>query len=151
MFRRILVPVDYSESSKKSVLFAAQLAASVGASLDVVHVWDKPTYVTDAVMVRRPGQEHCSLSELIQENAERDMQSFLATLVLPAGVEVVSRLCSGDPVTTLVNEARTGGHDLVVIGTHGRTGLAHMLLGSVTEKLIRLAPVPVLTLPPVRE
>ncbi|HEY3497903.1 MAG TPA: universal stress protein [Polyangiaceae bacterium] len=150
MFRRILVPVDYSENSRQSLIFAAKLAAGVGAALDVVHVWDRPAYVSDAVMVRRPGQEHCSLAELIEDNAQRDMKEFLATVAFPAGLTVEGRLCSGDPVSTLIAEAKSKQHDLVVIGTHGRTGLAHMLLGSVTEKLIRLSPVPVLTLPPAR-
>lgn len=150
MFRRILVPVDYSENSRHSLNFAAKLAASLGASLDVVHVWDRPSYVADGVMVRREGQEHCSLLELIEENAQRDMKEFLATVDLPQGLVIESRLVSGDPVASLVGEAKQKQHDLIVIGTHGRTGLAHMLLGSVTEKLIRLSPVPVLTLPPVR-
>ena len=148
MFRHILVPVDYSDSSRASLKFAASLAVGIGAAVDVVHVWDRPTYVSDAVMVKRPGQDHCSLAELIQENAESDMKAFLASVELPAGVNLGQRLCSGDPVSTLLAEVKKGGHDLVVIGTHGRTGLAHMLLGSITEKLIRMCPVPVLTIPP---
>jgi nucleotide-binding universal stress UspA family protein len=151
MFRRILVPVDYSDSSRASLKFAATLATSLGASLDIVHVWDRPTYVSDAVMVKRPGQEHCSLIELIQENAERDMKEFVASAELPPGVNAGQRLCSGDTVSTLLAEVKKGGHDLVVVGTHGRTGLSHMLLGSITEKLIRMSPVPVLTIPPKRE
>jgi len=150
MFRHILVPVDYSENSRASVRFAATLAASLGASLDIVHVWDRPSYVSDAVMVKRPGQEHCSLADLIRENAEHDMTEFLKTVDLPAGVKVGHRLCSGDTVSTLIAEVKKGEHDLLVVGTHGRTGLAHMLLGSVTEKLIRMSPVPVLTVPPKR-
>jgi nucleotide-binding universal stress UspA family protein len=150
MFRRIMVPVDYSENARASLKFAAALAQSVGASIDVVHVWDKPTYVSDAVMVKRPGQEHSSLLALIQENAEHDMNQFLASVELPPGVNVGHRLCSGDTVSTLIAEVQKGEHDLLVLGTHGRTGLAHMLLGSVTEKLIRMSPVPVLTVPPRR-
>jgi universal stress protein A len=150
MFRRILVPVDYSEHSKASVRFAAELAGALGSALDIVHVWDKPTYVSDAVMVRRPGQEHCSLGELIRENAEREMTEFLASLALPPTLPLSHRLLSGEPASTLVSELKQAGHDLVVVGTHGRTGLAHMLLGSVAEKLIRLSPVPVLTCPPQR-
>jgi nucleotide-binding universal stress UspA family protein len=150
MFRHILVPVDYSESSRASVRFAATLALGLDASIDVVHVWDRPTYVSDAVMVKRPGQEHCSLADLIRENAERDMEEFLKTIELPAGLKLGHRLCSGETVSTLIAEVKKGDHDLLVVGTHGRTGLAHMLLGSVTEKLIRLSPVPVLTVPPQR-
>jgi len=148
MFRNILVPVDYSENSKASVKFAAELAQNLGSTLEILHVWDKPNYVSDAVMVRRADQEHCSLAELIRESAERDMTEFLASVALPVTLSVKHRLASGEPASTLVAELKKGNHDLVIVGTHGRTGLAHMLLGSVAEKLIRLSPVPVLTCPP---
>ncbi len=148
MFRTILVPVDYSTHSKTSVEFAAKLASTMGASIHVVHVWDRPTYASDALLVRRPGEENRSLAELIQSNAEQDMATFLASLVLPAGVPMTHELCSGDPAGKLVEVLKQGGHDLVVVGTHGRTGLVHLLLGSVAEKLVRLSPIPVLTVPP---
>ena len=147
MFRSILVPVDYSEYSKESVRYAAKLAESVGAALDVVHVWDRPSYASDAVLVRRPGEDHCSLAELIQANAESDMNEFLGSLALPPGTKLAHRLLSGDPAARLLEELSAGKHDLVVLGTHGRTGLMHLLLGSVAEKLVRLSPVPVLTVP----
>jgi len=148
MFRSILVPVDYSEHSKGSVRYALALAASVGATVHIVHVWDRPTYATDAVTVRRPGEEHCSLAELVQKNAEGDMSDFLASLALPPDVKLSHRLLSGDPAGKVVEELKRGEYDLVVLGTHGRTGLVHLLLGSVAEKLVRLSPVPVLTVPP---
>src|ERR1051325_4084065 len=148
MFRSILVPGEYSEHSKASVAFAANLAAGVGATLHIVHVWDKPTYASDAVLVRRPGEENRTLADLVQENANRDMSDFLASLALPPNLKSTHRLVSGDPAGTLINELKTGSYDLVVIGTHGRTGLVHLLLGSVAEKLVRLSPVPVLTVPP---
>jgi universal stress protein A len=147
MFARILVPVDYSPSSRVSVDYAMKLAAKVGATLDIVHVWDKPAYVSDAVMVRRPNEEHRSLADLIRENAEKDMKDFMSGLSVPPGATVEQRLLSGEPVSSLLGELKKGQHDLVVIGTHGRTGLAHVLLGSVTERLVRLSPVPVLTVP----
>jgi universal stress protein A len=147
MFVRILVPVDYSPSSRHSAEYALSLAAKVGAAVDVVHVWDKPTYVSDAVMVRRPGEEQRSLADLVRENAESDMKDFMSGLAVPPGVTVGRRLCSGEPVSTLVAELKKGEHQLVVIGTHGRTGLAHVLLGSVAERLVRYSPVPVLTVP----
>jgi universal stress protein A len=146
-FRRILVPVDYSENSKASVHAAVALARELGGSLDLVHVWDRPTYVSDAVMVRRPGEEQRSLAELIHENAEKDMAEFLASLSLPSDVVVTHRLCSGEPASTLIAELKQRKHDLVILSTHGRTGLLHLLLGSVAEKLIRFSPVPVLTVP----
>lgn len=147
-FRRILVPVDYSENSKAAVSAAIGLARELGGSLELVHVWDRPTYVSDGVMVRRPGEEQRSLAELIQANAQKDMDDFLESLNLPSDVPVTHRLCSGDPASTLVTELKQRKHDLVVLATHGRTGLIHLLLGSVAEKLVRFSPVPVLTIPP---
>ncbi len=148
MFQRILVPVDYSEHSRHSVRVAAELAVKVGATVDIVHVWDRPTYVSDGVMVRRQGEEQRSLADLIRENAESDMNAFLAKLELPAGVKLNHRMCTGEPAQRLVEEARTGGYDLIVVGTHGRAGVLHLLLGSTAERLIRLSPVPVLVIPP---
>ncbi len=147
-YRRILVPVDYSENSKSAVRAALTLARSLGGSLELIHVWDRPTYVSDGVMVRRPGEEQRSLAELIQANAHKDMDDFLASLSLPSDVSVTHRLCSGDPASTIIAELKQGKHDLVVLSTHGRTGLIHLLLGSVAEKLVRFSPVPVLTIPP---
>lgn len=147
-FRRILVPVDYSENSKGAVNAAIGLARELGGSIELVHVWDRPTYVSDGVMVRRPGEEQRSLAELIQANARKDMDDFLESLNLPSDVSVTHRLCTGDPASTLVAELKQRNHDLVVLATHGRTGLIHLLLGSVAEKLVRFSPVPVLTIPP---
>jgi nucleotide-binding universal stress UspA family protein len=145
--RRILVPIDYSQNSQAALAYGAELAVTFGASLDIVHVWDRPTYVTDAVMVQRPGEAHKPIGELIRENAQKDMDEFLAGITLPAGVATKSRLLSGDPAATLLTELKKGEHDLVVLSTHGWTGFAHLLLGSIAEKLVRLSPVPVLTVP----
>jgi nucleotide-binding universal stress UspA family protein len=141
-----LVPVDYSENSKPAVRLALELAQRFGSQIEFVHVWDRPSYVTDAVMVGHPGQQR-SLVELIGENAERDMRDYVAGLNLPKDVKASHRLLSGEPASTLIKELETGNYDLVVVGTHGRTGLAHLLLGSVAEKLVRLSPIPVLTVP----
>jgi nucleotide-binding universal stress UspA family protein len=145
--RHILVPIDYSQNSQAALSYAAELAVTFGASLDIVHVWDRPTYVTDAVMVQRPGEAHKPIGELIRENAQKDMNEFLGGITLPSGVPTTSRLLSGDPAASLIGELKKGEHDLVVLSTHGRTGFAHLLLGSIAEKLVRLSPVPVLTVP----
>ena len=145
--RRILVPIDYSQNSQVALNYAAELALSFGASLDIVHVWDRPTYVTDSVMVQRPGEAHRPIGELIRENAQKDMNEYLSGITLPSGVASTSRLLSGDPASSLVLELKKGEHELVVLSTHGRTGVAHLLLGSIAERLVRLSPVPVLTVP----
>jgi nucleotide-binding universal stress UspA family protein len=98
-----------------------------------------------------PANSRRSLGELIRENAEQQMKDFLATLSsIPHGTTSQSighRLLSGEPASTLVAELEKGQHDLVVVGTHGRTGFKRFLLGSIAEKLVRYSPVPVVTVP----
>jgi nucleotide-binding universal stress UspA family protein len=145
--KRILVPVDYSPCSRTALRFAAGLGQRLGASLDVVHIWDRPSYVSDVVMSRSDPLSTKSLIVLIEENARRDLHEFLASAEVPAGTAMTSRLAAGEPASALLHELKAGSYDLVVIGTHGRTGLSHILLGSVAEKLVRLSPVAVLTVP----
>lgn len=145
--KRILVPVDYSSSSAGALQLAATLAPKLDASLDVVHVWDRPSYVSDVVMTRSEPVSGKSLIRMIQENAQKDLDSFLASAQLPAGIPLTSRLIAGEPASSLLHALQQGQFDLVVMGTHGRTGLSHLLLGSVAEKLVRMSPVPVLTVP----
>jgi universal stress protein A len=146
-FRSILVPVDYSEASQRALELA--LTLDPGAEVTVVHAWDRPAYVGEQVIAHPDGSRR-SLSELIRENAERDMTDFLSRVRNPTGKAYKHRLISGEPVTAIIEEASQPGYDLLVVGTHGRTGMTKLLLGSVTEKLIRLSPIPVLTVPPPR-
>ena len=75
------------------------------------------------------------------------MNEFLASAQLPGGLEASGRLLPGDPISAILEELKETKPDLVVVGTHGRTGLSHLLMGSVAEKLVRLASVPVVTVP----
>lgn len=145
--KKILVPVDYSECSQAALAAAMVFAESFGASVDVVHVWDRPTYVSDTVMVTSAGGAKRSLIDMIRENAEQEMNDFIGAAKIPTSVPLTHRLLSGEPASTLLRELQRREHDLVVVGTHGRTGFAHVLLGSVAERLVRLSPVPVLTVP----
>jgi nucleotide-binding universal stress UspA family protein len=143
--QRILVPVDYSDCSQAALEAAGQIAAAFGATLDVIHVWDRPTYVSEELKVRTEGQVR-TLLDMIRENAEAEMTEFLAKVSLPASVQHSHRLVSGNPSATVLHELSEGKYDLLVVGTHGRTGLRHLMLGSVAETLVRLSPVPVLTI-----
>ena len=142
--RKILVPVDYSDCSRAALVYAADIARALGAELDVVHVWDRPPYVSE-VEVRHPDGAVRSLVDMIREGAAREMEAFVALAKLPPDVRFERRLSSGNPAARILSELELGRHDLVIVGTHGRTGLRHVLLGSVAEKLVRLSPVPVLT------
>ncbi len=146
-FRSILVPVDYSEASRRALELALVLDAA--AKITVIHVWDRPAYVGEEVIAHADGSRR-SLSELIRENAERDMIEFLAKVTVPPERSFEHHLVSGDPVTAILAEAGKGKYDVLVVGTNGRTGMSKLLLGSVTEKLIRLSPIPVLSVPPPR-
>jgi nucleotide-binding universal stress UspA family protein len=148
---RILVPVDYSASSSAALAYATALAAALSAEVEVVHVWDRPSYVSGEVIVHGSTDERRSLSELIQASAERDMSKFLEKFRVSSGLDDAElappRLLAGEPVSTLLGELERGTHDLVIVGTHGRTGFVHLVLGSVAERLVRLSPVAVITVP----
>jgi nucleotide-binding universal stress UspA family protein len=145
-FRSILVPVDYSEASQRALELALTLSDS--ANVTVVHAWDRPAYVGEEMVTHADGSRR-SLTELIRDNAEREMTEFLAK-VGSIGPNCKHHLITGDPVAAIIAEASKPGYDVLVVGTHGRTGMTKLLLGSVTEKLIRLSPIPVLTVPPPR-
>jgi universal stress protein A len=142
--RCILVPVDYSEASGRALDYARFLAKPFGAKVDVVHVWDRPSFVPNDVSIERGGKRR-SLGELVRENSETEMLQFLERYKSASGELPAHRLLSGEPAAALVAELERGTHDLVVLGTKGHTGLKHLLLGSVAEKLVRFSPVPVLT------
>ena len=145
---RILVPVDYSEQSRRALEYGAALAEAFGAPIDVVHCWDRPSYVPDNVYIERPGGKRRPLVEVLREDAEHEMSEFLGATRLPPGVSVGRHLVSGEPAAAILSRAKKSGHDLIVIGTNGRTGVRQLLLGSVAARLVRLAPVPVITIPP---
>jgi len=146
---RIIVPVDYSEHARVTLEYAATLAKGFGAALDVIHVWDKPNFVPETTVVSQGGEPAQSLADLIRGNAEREMRDFLAAAKLPEGVTATHHLEAGEPVSAILEAIEHHKSDLVVMGTHGRTGARHLLLGSVAEKLVRLSPVAVITVPPV--
>jgi universal stress protein A len=143
-FKRILVPVDYSEPSRKALELALGLEGV--ETIEVVHVWERPPYVAEELVPSHDGSRR-SLGELIRENAELEMTEFLAKVAARSEVHLAHRLLSGEPVSEILSEASKPGYDLLVVGSHGRTGMTRLLLGSVAEKVVRLSPIPVLTVP----
>jgi universal stress protein A len=142
---KILVPVDFSECSRAALAMAGRLAQSTGATLDVLHVWQVPSFIAPSALVGGVGAPTQPLIDLVRKQAEREMSE----LVMEAnrqGILIGSqRLIHGEPATTIVEESASGGYDLIAMGTHGRTGLQHLLLGSIAEKVVRMAHTPVLT------
>lgn len=135
MFTRILVPTDLSTPSDAALAYARGLAGTLDASLHLLHVVDN-TFLR-AVTGDPHDQETATLRQLHERLTDEDRRRFRA---LP----VVER--SDEPADEIVSYARTHDIHLIVMGTHGRSGMAHLLMGSVAEKVVRSAPCPVLTL-----
>lgn len=137
--RTILSPVDFSETSDHALDYAVELAQKLGAQVHIIHVWQPLTYaVADGVYI--PTSEHLSNQVFdLQEKLDKQVARY-------ADRGVTGRLIEGVPYMTIVQTAEEMKADLIVMGTHGRTGLMHLLLGSVAERVVRLSPIPVLTL-----
>lgn len=143
-FRKILVPVDFSECSMAALEHAAVWAERFGAALDIVHVWEAPSFTPQAPFGDATIADAAYI-ESVRARAEESMEAF-ANEARARGVRVHAAWCTpGSPALRIVEIAGDGGYDLIVLGTHGRTGLKHLLLGSVAERVVRLAPCPVVT------
>ena len=146
---RILVPVDFSDCSDAALEYALFLAAELGASIDLLHAWHPPHDSSPflgqlAIADPRDGR-HKTLAEFVEEQA-RDALARVVGHLQGRGVEVrESLLVGGTPKRAIVEAATRGEYHLVIMGTHGRTGLAHVLMGSVAEWVLRHSAVPVLT------
>lgn len=136
MYESILLPVDGSEYATKIVHHVAELAKWTGATIEVLFVADT---TRDSVTVV-DGNTVDAL-EREGETIVADVAETLESLDVEHGTDVVQ----GSPASTIVDYAERYDHDLIVLPTHGRTGISRYLLGSVTEKVVRLSDVPVLT------
>lgn len=133
--RTILHPTDFSERSGYAFQLACALTRDYGARLVVLHVAPRPV-IAYGEGILPPDPE-----AVFQEAKEQ-----LARLEVPGGnVRAERRLEEGDPTTEILRVAREINADLIVLGTHGRTGLARLLMGSVAEEVVRKASCPVLT------
>jgi nucleotide-binding universal stress UspA family protein len=145
--QKILVPIDFSSCSLAAVDYAAFLASALGATVDVMHAWHPPYEIGSLLQASTNGPEadrRETLGEFVQTQAGQELKHVLARLET-RGIDVQGRLEAGTPRRAIVDAAATGGYDLVVMGTHGRTGLAHVVMGSVAEWVVRHCTVPVLT------
>jgi nucleotide-binding universal stress UspA family protein len=136
--KSILVPSDFSAPSDLATDYAIDMAFRYGASIRLLHVIEEPAIYPDGY-VDLPGlQQH-----LVNEATNR--LAALAAKCETARVDVTSAIVTGRPATVIVEEASARDVDLIVMGTHGRTGLAHLFLGSVAERVVRTASCPVLS------
>jgi len=139
---RILVPTDFSATADAALDYAFGLAARFGASLQLLHVLDDP-FVFEGMSAEAYIAETPALRTAMLEDARERLRHRAAPR--EDGVPIETEVLFGHGARTIAEYAAERGVDLIVMGTHGRTGFAHLMVGSVAERLVRTAPCPVLT------
>jgi nucleotide-binding universal stress UspA family protein len=143
--KKILCPTDCSEGSRAALDYAIQLAESFDAELLVLRAFHVTYHVRPDLSVWTEAHGHRSIIDVVKADAEVDMREFLASVDDATKKRITVEVEHGEEVPTILAAAERDGVDLIVMGTHGRTGLAHVALGSVTERVVRHAACPVLT------
>jgi universal stress protein A len=138
---KILVPVDFSDCSRAALSHALSLAGQLGATVEVLYVVEVPSFRTEPRIAKESGST--TLREYALENGRAELDGFLSSLEADQRTRFSTTLDVGRPRDRILEHAKR--YDLVVLGTHGRTGRAHSFAGSVAENIVRLAPCPVLT------
>jgi universal stress protein A len=148
-FKKLLVPVDFSDCSKAALEHAELIGRQFGASITILHVWEPPSSKIPSISLQSfdfPEQANKRLETIVFREAAMEMRDFLHDFDRDDSLEVRCQLVSGQPTEQILSLAEDGAYDLIVMGTHGRSGLAHLFMGSVTEKVLRQAPCPVLAI-----
>ena len=139
--KRILVPTDFSEPADGALTYALDLASKLGATVSLVHVFEDPAGIHSGAYVPMPAEMR---GEILA-----DLRRRMAEVAATRGhAELNPRVLIGPAAQSIVEAARDSQADLIVMGTHGRHGMAHLLLGSVAERVVRTATCPVLTVRP---
>ena len=160
-FKTILVPVDFSEHAAEALLYAGTIAQGFGGTVLGLHVISREIATVTANWQTAgghslPAHAYLSFSRAMESTIMEDTsvvnlreQALEALLrFLPdalEGLSVVRRVAVGHPFACILETAAQESAELIVMGTHGRTGLAHLMLGSVAERVVRMAACPVLT------
>jgi len=141
-FRVIVVPTDFSDHSLRALPYALGLAGKYGAEIKILYVNEPALQVSDMAWV---GVDDRALKDEHVSDAHKNMDR-IARDQIPPEVSAEAVVRSGDSVEEIIQFAEEAGADLIVMATHGRGGLSHILMGSTAEQVIRKAPCPVLTL-----
>jgi universal stress protein A len=138
--RRILVPVDFSEGSRAALHYALALAQKLDGEIELLHVWEVPSFASSEMLLTQPSGPPMSLGAFAGRSAEEELKAWSPNV---SRVPLKRCVIAGPTVASIIE--RAAAFDLVVMGTHGRTGISHLLLGSVAERVVRRSPCPVLT------
>jgi nucleotide-binding universal stress UspA family protein len=141
--RLMLVPSDFSAASTAAIEYATDLARRLDARLRLIHVFQIPVFAVPDTVVPVSPETAVSLREAVGQRLESERAQ-----VEKSGVPATAQVLDGAPFVEIIRTARDLPADLIVMGTHGRTGLKHVLLGSVAEKVVRKAGCPVLVVRP---
>jgi nucleotide-binding universal stress UspA family protein len=141
--QRILWPTDFSELSLRGGCYARGFCELFGAELHVLHVVPPPLSTDVSLVVPAEVPVAASEAELV-EGAQEALGRLVAEHFAGAA-NVVTKVCFGNAWTAICDYARDNDIDLIVVTTHGRTGLSHVLIGSTAERIVQHAPCPVLT------
>jgi nucleotide-binding universal stress UspA family protein len=144
-WKTILVPHDFSSCANHAAALARDVARAHGARLVLVHVTQLPLGLDAETIVTPEGGPPVPARQFALAGATEHLED-LAARIRKEGLEVATEILIGDTVDQIIDAARREDADLIVMGTHGRTGLGRLVVGSVAEKVVRQAPVPVLTL-----
>ena len=147
--RSILFPTDFSECANYALSYATSFARQAGASIICVHVIE-PVVPTVGYTGMAEPLPIADISDQLADSAERELPK-IAECDECAGLEVEEVIAHGDAASEIVRVAGERGVDLIVISSHGRTGLGRMLFGSTAESVVRHAPCPVLVVKPPQE
>ncbi|MFP8952092.1 universal stress protein [Natrialbaceae archaeon A-arb3/5] len=138
MYDRILVPTDGSAEGERALTYAFELAQTHNATIHALYVVNPSGYGGLPMETAWEG-----INDALRDEGETAVERVEE--LSPEDVPVETTVLDGSPSQTIVEEATLDGCDLIVMGTHGRGGIDRLLLGSVTERVVRSAPVPVLT------
>lgn len=138
--RKILVPTDFSEDAGVALDYAVELAATVGATVHVAHFYAFPLSPFGAPL----GFASAEVARGIETETTNALASFVQKHARP-GVDITSSARLGDARSGIQEAADDLDADLICMGTHGRRGLSHILLGSIAEYTVRVSKVPTLT------
>jgi universal stress protein A len=143
--RKILCPVDCSEGSRIALDHAIALAVKFDAQIELLHAWHVTYHVRPDLSVWAEAHGHRPILDVVEAEAEADVRASLSTVHPGVRARLDVRNVQGEAAPTIVKFAESDDIDLIVMGTHGRSGLSHLALGSVAERVVRHAPCPVLT------
>lgn len=140
---KILVPVDFSDCSRAALAQALSLGAVLGAKIEVLHVAEVPSFSAEPRVTSAGASK--TLREFGLDTGQAELDAFLGKLEAKDREKLVTKVDAGRPRDCILERAKRDRFDLIVMGTHGRTGRVHSLVGSVAESVVRMAPCPVLT------